>query len=388
MKKLLFILLNTVIFSLHGQEIAKSTKYCYTSNAYIEILGYHTHFDLPSKTKLTFTSPMDTFSKIVGSLHDYYLSSSVSFAHPGVYQITVTNDSDGTMTASNDLQVLSSSNYYLEFDSLYIYNSGNYKQMEFAINNVQDTIPRNTSAFFTNLKNDTVFVDSINYLGNKHYNMFLNIPSSAGQGFYTFLLPISGDTTYYKKDALYINNFNDNRIDSVTPHYIWESGNPINAKIYGHKTHFTNNTLLYPLLDTIYDINIVNDSLIEFKWINFLSVKAIYDVVLSLYNPVDGYLTYYPIYYEKTGGISGSISSRVGLNIYPNPASTQFGLILNDNVKYPLQLDIYDISGKLVISKKVEYISTISTNGIKTGIYNLKITDGNNKVYTKKLIIK
>ncbi len=81
-------------------------------------------------------------------------------------------------------------------------------------------------------------------------------------------------------------------------------------------------------------------------------------------------------------------NANTDITIAPNPASTQFGLILNDNVKYPLQIEVIDISGKLVISKRVEYLSTISTEGIKTGIYNIKITDANNKTYSKKLIIK
>jgi len=74
--------------------------------------------------------------------------------------------------------------------------------------------------------------------------------------------------------------------------------------------------------------------------------------------------------------------------ITPNPASMQFGLILSKNVKYPLKLDIFDISGKLVIAKDVNCLSTISTQGLKPGIYNLKIVDANNKTYLKKLIIK
>lgn len=75
------------------------------------------------------------------------------------------------------------------------------------------------------------------------------------------------------------------------------------------------------------------------------------------------------------------------ISIAPNPTSSQFGLILNANVKYPLQIEVFDVSGKLVLSKEVEYLSTISTEGIKTGIYSLRITDSNNKTYIKKLII-
>ncbi len=93
---------------------------------------------------------------------------------------------------------------------------------------------------------------------------------------------------------------------------------------------------------------------------------------------------------RQAKGVTNIIDNNANsdISIAPNPASTQFGLILNDNVKYPLQLEVFDVSGKLVLSKKVEYLSTISTEGIKTGIYSLRITDVNNKTYIKKLIIK
>jgi YVTN family beta-propeller protein len=73
------------------------------------------------------------------------------------------------------------------------------------------------------------------------------------------------------------------------------------------------------------------------------------------------------------------------LEIYPNPAKSFFVIRSSLPVK---EIEIFDVSGKLI--KEINFSTKepkISLNGIKTGVYLLKIKT-ENKELTKKLIIK
>jgi hypothetical protein len=71
--------------------------------------------------------------------------------------------------------------------------------------------------------------------------------------------------------------------------------------------------------------------------------------------------------------------------IYPNPAKSFFVIRSSLPVK---EIEIFDVSGKLI--KEITFSTKepkISLNGIKSGVYLLKIKT-ENKEFTKKLIIK
>jgi len=72
--------------------------------------------------------------------------------------------------------------------------------------------------------------------------------------------------------------------------------------------------------------------------------------------------------------------------IYPNPAKSFFVIRSSFPVK---EIEIFDVSGKLI--KEIAFSSykepKILLNGIKTGVYLLKIKT-ENKEFTKKLVIK
>jgi len=74
----------------------------------------------------------------------------------------------------------------------------------------------------------------------------------------------------------------------------------------------------------------------------------------------------------------------------PNPATDSFTISLADNTQTIKDVFVYDISGKVVLSKKsIDYYTTsVDVSNISSGMYFVEITsDLNNKV-TKKLIIK
>lgn len=75
--------------------------------------------------------------------------------------------------------------------------------------------------------------------------------------------------------------------------------------------------------------------------------------------------------------------------VYPNPAQNEV-TITSSNSNFIKAITIYDIVGKTILSQdgNNEFIQTINTSELNSGIYLLQITDSNNQQTTKKLIIK
>lgn len=69
--------------------------------------------------------------------------------------------------------------------------------------------------------------------------------------------------------------------------------------------------------------------------------------------------------------------------IYPNPAQSSFSI--NSNVS---DIEIYDLTGKMVKSFKGEFTEndTFDISSLNTGMYIVKVEDGNNKTQTTKLV--
>jgi len=76
------------------------------------------------------------------------------------------------------------------------------------------------------------------------------------------------------------------------------------------------------------------------------------------------------------------------IKVYPNPANEYIGLLLPENFEYPANLEVYSMDGKLVMKKEIKYLNTIPIKNIENGIYQLKITNSNQAIYTQKLIIE
>ncbi|MFD1061666.1 reprolysin-like metallopeptidase [Winogradskyella litorisediminis] len=77
--------------------------------------------------------------------------------------------------------------------------------------------------------------------------------------------------------------------------------------------------------------------------------------------------------------------------LFPNPNNGDFTLQFNSNSGIGVNVDVYDISGKLVFNKNYDATSRfdkqINLNNVSTGIYIMKVNDGDKSV-TRKLIIE
>jgi ligand-binding sensor domain-containing protein len=79
-----------------------------------------------------------------------------------------------------------------------------------------------------------------------------------------------------------------------------------------------------------------------------------------------------------------------GFTVYPNPAISHFSLHLNGIA--PETVTIYDISGKIIASRKAELnterpIALSELNISSSGLYLIKITDQSGKTYNQKLTV-
>ncbi|MBT8245217.1 MAG: T9SS type A sorting domain-containing protein [Winogradskyella sp.] len=77
--------------------------------------------------------------------------------------------------------------------------------------------------------------------------------------------------------------------------------------------------------------------------------------------------------------------------LFPNPNKGEFTLQFNSNSGKDVNVNIYDISGKLVFENKYDSVSRfnkqIELNNVSTGVYIMKVTDGE-KTITRKLIVE
>ena len=76
------------------------------------------------------------------------------------------------------------------------------------------------------------------------------------------------------------------------------------------------------------------------------------------------------------------------MQIIPNPAENFIGISITEDYSFPLNLQIYDITGKLVKQQQLNSLSTIMIDDLKSGVYQVNIIDVNQKRFTQKLIIK
>lgn len=79
--------------------------------------------------------------------------------------------------------------------------------------------------------------------------------------------------------------------------------------------------------------------------------------------------------------------AKVALNtpqdfqVYPNPATGAFTI----QVAAPSQVNIFDVNGRIVLEKSIE--TSLSVEGLKSGLYLVKMHNGSNTI-TKKILVK
>jgi hypothetical protein len=87
-----------------------------------------------------------------------------------------------------------------------------------------------------------------------------------------------------------------------------------------------------------------------------------------------------------TTGIENNFSSAE-INIGPNPFSEAFNISISEVNNHNYELEIYDITGKIVFTKKdLQKSNHISLHNLNRGMYFYKIVDNNQPVRTGKLI--
>ncbi len=87
-------------------------------------------------------------------------------------------------------------------------------------------------------------------------------------------------------------------------------------------------------------------------------------------------------------GVNDNGSIQNNFIIYPNPSNGEIYIKARENMG-DVSVSIFDIHGRKVYSKQMEVhtVANLNANGLKTGIYLIRI-DGNNYSQTSKLIIK
>jgi photosystem II stability/assembly factor-like uncharacterized protein len=95
--------------------------------------------------------------------------------------------------------------------------------------------------------------------------------------------------------------------------------------------------------------------------------------------------------YASNVGITENNLSPIKFNNYPNPFSTTTTIDLgNHQFKNEITVELYDLTGKLVMSKLIQNQNKVlmERNSLSEGIYIYKILDGNINVGSGKMTIK
>ena len=80
-------------------------------------------------------------------------------------------------------------------------------------------------------------------------------------------------------------------------------------------------------------------------------------------------------------------SIKLELTAYPNPTTNYLTLSVGNAELSTLNFQLYDISGKLIESRKIiSCIETVAMENLPTATYFLKVTNNNNEVKTFKII--
>jgi phosphatidylserine/phosphatidylglycerophosphate/cardiolipin synthase-like enzyme len=91
---------------------------------------------------------------------------------------------------------------------------------------------------------------------------------------------------------------------------------------------------------------------------------------------------YYQEFVKRWGSGSVIVSSNenpfnYNISVFPNPCNSYFTVSLSDKISYPLTINLYDISGKIVFKKILLNASqnsyTINTTNLSKGLYLLKV---------------
>ena len=83
------------------------------------------------------------------------------------------------------------------------------------------------------------------------------------------------------------------------------------------------------------------------------------------------------------------IISKPKLLIYPNPTSDNINLSMEENPKEDLQLELYNISGQLILEKRLpsfEKVHRVNIQHLKSGVYLVKLVSDTQVIYSSEII--
>jgi hypothetical protein len=100
----------------------------------------------------------------------------------------------------------------------------------------------------------------------------------------------------------------------------------------------------------------------------------------------------FPCYVASTVGVKENAASHFEYVLAPNPTSGEFYLMIDATVAEKFNMDITDVSGRIVYNKNVDVANgfnniVINDLKLKGGIYFVNLTYNNEKI-TRKLIIQ
>lgn len=124
------------------------------------------------------------------------------------------------------------------------------------------------------------------------------------------------------------------------------------------------------------------------RWYNYITGDSIWadSIPLNIALGAGGYLILTDKHYDKPAitpvtGLSAYTDNSFAM--YPNPANNMLFIASDEPVKYA---EVYDITGKLMLTEKGENITQINISNLMSGYYLIRINTLNG-VVTKKLII-
>ncbi len=90
--------------------------------------------------------------------------------------------------------------------------------------------------------------------------------------------------------------------------------------------------------------------------------------------------------YQSTATTTGidKISASTQVSIYPNPNNGNF--TIETFVTTPQLVEVYDLTGRLVLSQNISGTATINGISLTDGVYNIKVS-GNDNVVNKRIVI-
>lgn len=111
----------------------------------------------------------------------------------------------------------------------------------------------------------------------------------------------------------------------------------------------------------------------------------------SIYNgvwdasTVNGTIMMQPVFGDINLAKVDDLNTDLSMRIYPNPAYDILNIQMQEKNSESENLFIFDISGRLILSKKFNNSTSININSLSQGFYILKINSGD-KTYTQKII--